>query len=122
MRTILTGTLFTLILLSAVVLALDADAVLAQQATPEPTGFMAAEDTGSRSQSALSLCSLCRDVGRLLCVPVLPVSEEPQPSAGGGGAAGGVGGERVEGGGGDYGTFRADGVSTVPDSLVSRGV
>ena len=45
MKTILTGTLFALILLSAVVLALDADLALAQQATPEPTGSMAAEDT-----------------------------------------------------------------------------
>lgn len=45
MKATLTGMLFALILLSAVVLALDADVALAQTATPEPAGSMAAEDT-----------------------------------------------------------------------------
>ena len=45
MRAILIRSMFALILLSAVVLALDADAVLAQQATPESSGSMAYEDS-----------------------------------------------------------------------------
>lgn len=45
MKATLTGTLMAVILLSAVVLALDADVALAQQPTPEPAGSIAAEDT-----------------------------------------------------------------------------
>lgn len=43
MKATLTRTLFALILLSAVVLALDADVAQAQQSTPEPAGSMTAE-------------------------------------------------------------------------------
>ena len=45
MNSILTRSLIALIMLSAVVLALDLDVALAQTATPEPAGSMAAEDT-----------------------------------------------------------------------------
>ncbi len=45
MKATLTGTLMALILLSAVIVALDADVALAQTATPGPAGSIAGEDT-----------------------------------------------------------------------------